>query len=82
MSRTLFQNAIYLSANPEIGFAMPMSGSEDMFWKRVLHKYVCRYAYVELFSNTQSMTLALPVQAHLFWKWRLEKSSSYLYICT
>ena len=47
---------------------MAMLSSEIMFWKIALHKYVHGYTYIHvremLFSKTQSMELALTLQAH------------------
>ena len=54
-----------------------MPSSEVMFWrekKPTLHKYVHIYThtfmYEKLFTKTQSLNLALALQAH-FLKWRL-----------
>ena len=64
--RALFQNAT--NTNPKIEFAMPMPGSENMFWKWALHKYAHIYARMHmwkaLFQNT-IYELLLALRAHL-----------------
>ena len=58
---------------------MPMPSLEIMFWKVALHKYLHIYTHIymceHVFTKTQSLNLALALQAHfrewcliLFWK--------------
>ena len=53
---------------------MPIS--ENMFWKRVLHKYVQIYTHIytceKLFTKTQSLNSVLALQAN-FLEWRLTR---------
>ena len=75
-----------LSAIPKIDVVMPMPSSEIMFCKRALHKYVHVYAYIhickKLFAKTQSLNLALALQAHFFLEWRLTRFGKELFICS
>ena len=47
---------------------MQMPSSEIMFWEKALHEYENKYTYIymceKLFTKTQSMNLALALQAH------------------
>ena len=59
---------------------MPKSCSEKMFWKRALHKYIHIYKCEKLFTKTQSLNLALVLQAR-FLEWRLTRFGKELCKC-
>ena len=73
-----------MSANPKIEFAMTMPSSEILFWKSALRKYVHIYAYrhicEKLFFKTQSMNLALALEAHFFNGAYCALEKSFIYI--
>ena len=91
--RALFQNAI--SATQKIKFAMPMPSLEIMISNITLPRYIYIYIYMRftsyicahihickrLFSKTQSMNLALVLQADYF-EWRLSSFGKELFIMT
>ena len=72
--RGLYQNAISANLKTEVAMPMPMPSSEIIFWKRALNKHVHIYTHIyiceKLLSKTQSMNLALALQAHDL-EWRL-----------
>ena len=80
--RTLFQ-----SANPKIEAAMAMPCSEIKFRKWPLHKYVHRYAIIDIMKSSllkhNNQTWHFHCKAIFFWEWRLTrfgKRSSCQYI--
>ena len=50
-----------------------------MFWKSTLDNYVHKYICEKLFTKTQSLNLALALQAH-FLEWRLTRFGKELFI--
>ena len=73
----LFQNAI--SADPKIAFAMPMPGSEIMFWNKSFHNYVhiyLFYTYAKALFQNIVYDLGVDSASPYFRVAILEKSSS------
>ena len=58
---------------------MTMVG-DHVFWKMALHKYAYIYACEKLFTKTQSLNLALALQAH-FLEWGLTRFGKEIFIC-
>ena len=83
--RALFQNV--LSTNPQIEVAMAMPLSKIMFWKRALHTYVHKYAFIHmskaLLSNiiiTFGIGIAMPFLGMALNAFRKIALEIYMYI--